>query len=118
MLLFPGTSAPWTGQIIVTEEEPAGMQAVFIFMTPGDMKIRRLTCSSTFWSLEGIIPEKPQELQVTEATKNYLVLSWKPPGEKGLEGVMYYVEKVNMSCFLLIQWCHLCTRTSFSSFFS
>uniref|UniRef100_A0A3P8UAZ5 Myomesin 1 n=1 Tax=Cynoglossus semilaevis TaxID=244447 RepID=A0A3P8UAZ5_CYNSE len=42
---------------------------------------------------EGIIPEKPQELQVTEATKNYLVLSWKPPGEKGLEGVMYYVEK-------------------------
>lgn len=31
---------------------------------------------------------------MTEATKNYVVLSWKPPGEKGLEGVMYYVEKV------------------------
>ncbi|XP_028288722.1 M-protein, striated muscle isoform X2 [Parambassis ranga] len=60
-----GTSAPWTGQIIVTEEEPA----------------------------EGIVPGRPQELQVTEATKNYVVLSWKPPGEKGLEGVMYYVEK-------------------------
>ncbi|XP_027861182.1 M-protein, striated muscle isoform X4 [Xiphophorus couchianus] len=60
-----GTSAPWTGQIIVTEEEPA----------------------------EGIVPGKPRELQVTEATKNYVVLSWKPPGEKGLEGVMYYVEK-------------------------
>ncbi|XP_047205759.1 M-protein, striated muscle [Girardinichthys multiradiatus] len=60
-----GTSAPWTGQIIVTEEEPA----------------------------EGIVPGKPCELQVTEATKNYVVLSWKPPGEKGLEGVMYYVEK-------------------------
>ncbi|KAM9332098.1 myomesin-1 isoform 1-T1 [Pholidichthys leucotaenia] len=60
-----GTSAPWTGQIIVTEEEPA----------------------------EGIVPGKPGELQVTEATKNYVVLSWKPPGEKGLEGVMYYVEK-------------------------
>uniref|UniRef100_A0A3Q2YC56 Myomesin 1 n=1 Tax=Hippocampus comes TaxID=109280 RepID=A0A3Q2YC56_HIPCM len=59
------TSAPWTGQIIVTEEEPA----------------------------EGIVPGRPRELQVTEATKNYLVLSWKPPGEKGLEGVMYYVEK-------------------------
>uniref|UniRef100_A0A3Q3E946 Myomesin-1 n=1 Tax=Hippocampus comes TaxID=109280 RepID=A0A3Q3E946_HIPCM len=58
------TSAPWTGQIIVTEEEPAG-----------------------------IVPGRPRELQVTEATKNYLVLSWKPPGEKGLEGVMYYVEK-------------------------
>ncbi|KAF3703699.1 Myomesin-1 Myomesin family member 1 Skelemin [Channa argus] len=60
-----GTSAPWTGQIIVTEEEPA----------------------------EGVVPGRPRELQVTEATKNYLVLSWKPPGEKGLEGVMYYVEK-------------------------
>ncbi|XP_061613952.1 M-protein, striated muscle isoform X2 [Phyllopteryx taeniolatus] len=60
-----GTSAPWTGQIIVTEEEPA----------------------------EGIVPGRPHELQVTEATRNYLVLSWKPPGEKGLEGVMYYVEK-------------------------
>uniref|UniRef100_A0A3Q2QMR0 Myomesin 1 n=1 Tax=Fundulus heteroclitus TaxID=8078 RepID=A0A3Q2QMR0_FUNHE len=59
------TSAPWTGQIIVTEEEPA----------------------------EGVVPGKPSELQVTEATKNYVVLSWKPPGEKGLEGVMYYVEK-------------------------
>ncbi|AWP17079.1 Myomesin-1 [Scophthalmus maximus] len=60
-----GTSAPWTGQIIVTEEEPA----------------------------EGIVPGRPLEPQVTEATKNYVVLSWKPPGEKGLEGVMYYVEK-------------------------
>ncbi|XP_051796626.1 myomesin-1 isoform X1 [Acanthochromis polyacanthus] len=60
-----GTSAPWTGQIIVTEEEPA----------------------------ESVVPGRPLELQVTEATKNYVVLSWKPPGEKGLEGVMYYVEK-------------------------
>ncbi|XP_056289460.1 myomesin-1 isoform X3 [Pseudoliparis swirei] len=60
-----GTSAPWTGQIFVTEEEPA----------------------------EGIVPGRPLELQVTEATKNYVVLSWNPPGEKGLEGVMYYVEK-------------------------
>uniref|UniRef100_A0A8D0A3X7 Myomesin-1 n=1 Tax=Sander lucioperca TaxID=283035 RepID=A0A8D0A3X7_SANLU len=59
------TSAPWTGQIIVTEEEPA----------------------------EGVVPGRPLELQVTEATKNYVVLSWNPPGEKGLEGVMYYVEK-------------------------
>uniref|UniRef100_A0A671UWS2 Myomesin-1 n=1 Tax=Sparus aurata TaxID=8175 RepID=A0A671UWS2_SPAAU len=60
-----GTSAPWTGQIIVTEEEPA----------------------------EGVVPGRPLELQVTEATKNYVVLSWKPPAGKGLEGVMYYVEK-------------------------
>nr|XP_054607435.1 M-protein, striated muscle isoform X2 [Nothobranchius furzeri] len=60
-----GTSAPWTGQIIVTEEEPA----------------------------EGVVPSRPLELKVTEATKNYVVLSWKPPGEKGLESIMYYVEK-------------------------
>uniref|UniRef100_A0AAR2K4Q9 Myomesin-1 n=1 Tax=Pygocentrus nattereri TaxID=42514 RepID=A0AAR2K4Q9_PYGNA len=58
-------SAPWTGQIIVTEEEP----------------------------VEGVVPGKPRDLLVTEATKNYVVLSWKPPGEKGHEGVMYYVEK-------------------------
>ncbi|XP_063307582.1 myomesin-1 isoform X1 [Pelobates fuscus] len=58
-------SAPWTGQIIVTEEEPT----------------------------EGVIPGPPSDLIVTEATKNYVVLSWKPPGERGHEGVMYYVEK-------------------------
>ncbi|XP_072112039.1 myomesin-1 isoform X1 [Mobula birostris] len=57
--------APWTGQIIVTEEEPA----------------------------EGIVPGKPTELTVTEATKNYVVLSWKPPGQRGHEGIVYYVEK-------------------------
>uniref|UniRef100_A0A673ZKU0 Myomesin-1 n=1 Tax=Salmo trutta TaxID=8032 RepID=A0A673ZKU0_SALTR len=59
------TSAPWTGQIIVTEEEPA----------------------------EGVVPGRPKELEVAEATKNYVVLSWKPPGERGHEGIMYYVEK-------------------------
>uniref|UniRef100_A0A8C1YL50 Myomesin 1b n=1 Tax=Cyprinus carpio TaxID=7962 RepID=A0A8C1YL50_CYPCA len=60
-----GTSAPWTGQIIVTEEEP----------------------------VEGVVPGRPRDLSVIEATKNYVVLSWKPPGDKGHEGVMYYVEK-------------------------
>uniref|UniRef100_A0A670YGL1 Myomesin-1 n=1 Tax=Pseudonaja textilis TaxID=8673 RepID=A0A670YGL1_PSETE len=58
-------SAPWTGQIIVTEEEPS----------------------------EGIVPGPPLDLRVTEATKNYIVLSWKPPHERGHEGVMYFVEK-------------------------
>ncbi|NXI48364.1 MYOM1 protein, partial [Galbula dea] len=58
-------SAPWTGQIIVTEEEPA----------------------------EGVVPGPPTDLQVIEATKNYVVLSWKPPGQRGHEGVMYFVEK-------------------------
>ncbi|KAM6218324.1 myomesin-1 isoform 2-T2 [Rhynchocyon petersi] len=58
-------SAPWTGQIIVTEEEPT----------------------------EGIIPGPPTALSVTEATRSYVVLSWKPPGQRGHEGIMYYVEK-------------------------
>ncbi|XP_039610769.1 M-protein, striated muscle-like isoform X2 [Polypterus senegalus] len=58
-------SAPWTGQIIVTEEEPT----------------------------EGVVPGKPCELSIIEATKNYVVLSWKPPGQRGHEGIMYYVEK-------------------------
>uniref|UniRef100_A0A8C9A0H5 Myomesin-1 n=1 Tax=Prolemur simus TaxID=1328070 RepID=A0A8C9A0H5_PROSS len=58
-------SAPWTGQIIVTEEEPS----------------------------EGIVPGPPRDLSVTEATRSYVVLSWKPPGQRGHEGIMYFVEK-------------------------
>lgn len=61
-------SAPWTGQIIVTEEEPA----------------------------EGVIPGPPTDLSVTEATRNYVVLSWKPPGQRGHEGIMYFVEKCDV----------------------
>lgn len=58
-------SAPWTGQIIVTEEEPT----------------------------EGVVPGPPTNLSVTEATRSYVVLSWKPPGQRGHEGIMYFVEK-------------------------
>ncbi|XP_012581209.1 PREDICTED: myomesin-1 [Condylura cristata] len=58
-------SAPWTGQIIVTEEEPT----------------------------EGIIPGPPTDLAVTEATRSYVMLSWKPPGQRGHEGILYFVEK-------------------------
>uniref|UniRef100_A0A8C9TGT8 Myomesin 1 n=1 Tax=Scleropages formosus TaxID=113540 RepID=A0A8C9TGT8_SCLFO len=42
---------------------------------------------------EGVVPGKPRDLAVTEATKNYVVLSWRPPGQRGHEGIMYYVEK-------------------------
>lgn len=48
---------------------------------------------------EGVVPGKPKELEVTEATKNYVVLSWKPPGERGHEGIMYYVEKVRYTVY-------------------
>ncbi|XP_010637041.1 myomesin-1 [Fukomys damarensis] len=58
-------SAPWTGQIIVTEEEPSA----------------------------GIVPGPPTDLSVTEATRSYVVLSWKPPGQRGHEGIAYFVEK-------------------------
>ncbi|ELK31628.1 Myomesin-1 [Myotis davidii] len=61
-------SAPWTGQIIVTEEEPR----------------------------EGIVPGPPTDLSVTEATQSYVVLSWKPPGQRGHEGILYFVEKCDM----------------------
>uniref|UniRef100_A0AAY4A161 Myomesin 1 n=1 Tax=Denticeps clupeoides TaxID=299321 RepID=A0AAY4A161_9TELE len=50
-------------------------------------------CVST--ETEAVVPGKPLDLAVIEATKNYVVLSWKPPSEKGHEGVMYYVEKVS-----------------------
>nr|KAF6471872.1 myomesin 1 [Molossus molossus] len=61
-------SAPWTGQIIVTEEEPR----------------------------EGVIPGPPTDLSVIEATQSYVVLSWKPPGQRGHEGILYFVEKCDM----------------------
>ncbi|XP_066537740.1 myomesin 1a (skelemin) [Hoplias malabaricus] len=63
--LRAGPSAPWTGMIKFTEEDPT----------------------------VGVVPGAPTELAVTEATKSYVVLSWKPPVQRGHEGVMYYVEK-------------------------
>ncbi|MCJ8731774.1 hypothetical protein PDJAM_G00203360 [Pangasius djambal] len=63
--LRAGISAPWTGMIKFTEED----------------------------STVGVIPGPPTDLAVTEATKSYVVLSWKPPVQRGHEGVMYYVEK-------------------------
>ena len=55
---------------------------------------------------EGVVPGKPLNLEVTEATKNYVVLSWKPPGERGHEGIMYYVEKVSHNLLTEpLLWC-------------
>uniref|UniRef100_A0A8C9D838 Myomesin-1 n=1 Tax=Panthera leo TaxID=9689 RepID=A0A8C9D838_PANLE len=42
---------------------------------------------------EGIVPGPPTDLSVTEATRSYVVLSWKPPGQRGHEGILYFVEK-------------------------
>uniref|UniRef100_A0A3Q3EIP1 Myomesin 1a (skelemin) n=1 Tax=Kryptolebias marmoratus TaxID=37003 RepID=A0A3Q3EIP1_KRYMA len=59
-----GPSAPWTGVIKFTEEDPTG-----------------------------VVPGEPTDVIVTEATKSYVVLAWKPPVQRGHEGVMYYIEK-------------------------
>ncbi|TKS79626.1 M-protein, striated muscle [Collichthys lucidus] len=63
--LRAGPSAPWTGMIKFTEEDPT----------------------------VGVIPGEPTDVVVTEATKSYVVLAWKPPVQRGHEGVMYYIEK-------------------------
>uniref|UniRef100_A0A671V884 Myomesin 1a (skelemin) n=1 Tax=Sparus aurata TaxID=8175 RepID=A0A671V884_SPAAU len=63
--LRAGPSAPWTGMIKFTEEDPT----------------------------VGVIPGEPTDVEVTEATKSYVVLAWKPPVQRGHEGVMYYIEK-------------------------
>lgn len=63
--LRAGPSAPWTGMIKFTEED----------------------------STVGVVPGEPTDVVVTEATKSYVVLAWKPPVQRGHEGVMYYIEK-------------------------
>ncbi|XP_042354004.1 myomesin 1a (skelemin) isoform X2 [Plectropomus leopardus] len=63
--LRAGPSAPWTGMIKFTEEDPT----------------------------VGVVPGEPSDVVVTEATKSYVVLAWKPPIQRGHEGVMYYIEK-------------------------
>lgn len=44
--------------------------------------------------LVGVVPGEPADVVVTEATKSYVVLAWKPPVQRGHEGVVYYIEKV------------------------
>uniref|UniRef100_A0A674BVY0 Myomesin 1a (skelemin) n=1 Tax=Salmo trutta TaxID=8032 RepID=A0A674BVY0_SALTR len=60
-----GPSAPFTGMIKFTEED----------------------------ATVGVVPGEPTDLVVTEATKNYVVLAWTPPTQRGHEGVVYLVEK-------------------------
>ncbi|KAJ0058932.1 hypothetical protein NL108_001170, partial [Boleophthalmus pectinirostris] len=63
--LRAGPLAPWTGMIKFTEED----------------------------STAGVVPGEPTDVVVTEATKSYVVLAWKPPAQRGHEGVVYYIEK-------------------------
>lgn len=50
----------------------------------------------------GVVPGEPSDVAVTEATKSYVVLAWKPPVQRGHEGVMYYIEKVRGNVFEII----------------
>ena len=45
---------------------------------------------------EGVVPGPPTDLSVIEATQSYVVLSWKPPRQRGHEGILYFVEKVRL----------------------
>uniref|UniRef100_A0A8C4R9V6 Myomesin 1 n=1 Tax=Eptatretus burgeri TaxID=7764 RepID=A0A8C4R9V6_EPTBU len=64
-------SAPYTGQITVTEEEPS----------------------------DATVPGPPRELRVSESTRSFIILRWTPPTSQSLlttsEAVTYYVEKVS-----------------------
>lgn len=70
-----------------------------VFQAPLNMCLTLPCCFS-----EGVIPGPPTDLSVTEATRSYVVLSWKPPGQRGHEGIMYFVEKVRPYHYHL---CHL-----------
>uniref|UniRef100_A0A8K9WZ53 Myomesin 1a (skelemin) n=1 Tax=Oncorhynchus mykiss TaxID=8022 RepID=A0A8K9WZ53_ONCMY len=53
-------------------------------------------CLIWVWKEMGVVPGEPTDLVVTEATKNYVVLAWSPPAQRGHEGVVYLVEKPEM----------------------
>lgn len=61
---------------------------------PGLPKCVPLTIPCCF--SEGIVPGPPTDLSVIEATQSYVVLSWKPPRQRGHEGILYFVEKVRL----------------------
>uniref|UniRef100_UPI00358F852D myomesin-1-like n=1 Tax=Myxine glutinosa TaxID=7769 RepID=UPI00358F852D len=62
-------SAPCTGHITVTEEEPS----------------------------DATVPGPPRELRVSESTRSFIILCWNPPTSQSLptttEAITYYVEK-------------------------
>uniref|UniRef100_A0A671VAC2 Myomesin 1a (skelemin) n=1 Tax=Sparus aurata TaxID=8175 RepID=A0A671VAC2_SPAAU len=62
---------------------PSRVSEAVVAMDPSDRARLRV----------GVIPGEPTDVEVTEATKSYVVLAWKPPVQRGHEGVMYYIEK-------------------------
>uniref|UniRef100_A0A8D3C8J4 Myomesin 1a (skelemin) n=1 Tax=Scophthalmus maximus TaxID=52904 RepID=A0A8D3C8J4_SCOMX len=84
---------------------PSRVSEAVVAMDPSDrarLRGKRQICwplSSLDWDNQvyrggsGVVPGEPSDVAVTEATKSYVVLAWKPPVQRGHEGVMYYIEK-------------------------
>uniref|UniRef100_A0A669BIN9 Myomesin 1a (skelemin) n=1 Tax=Oreochromis niloticus TaxID=8128 RepID=A0A669BIN9_ORENI len=73
---------------------PSRISEAVVAMDPSDRL--QLLCPNDEYLLAssvGVVPGEPTDVVVTEATKSYVVLAWKPPAQRGHEGVMYYIEK-------------------------
>uniref|UniRef100_A0A671V5V9 Myomesin 1a (skelemin) n=1 Tax=Sparus aurata TaxID=8175 RepID=A0A671V5V9_SPAAU len=75
---------------------PSRVSEAVVAMDPSDRaRLRAVNRDIAFYAdlFLGVIPGEPTDVEVTEATKSYVVLAWKPPVQRGHEGVMYYIEK-------------------------
>uniref|UniRef100_A0A665WU44 Myomesin 1a (skelemin) n=1 Tax=Echeneis naucrates TaxID=173247 RepID=A0A665WU44_ECHNA len=69
---------------------PSRVSEAVVAMDPSDRARLRGRVTPECYS---VVPGEPSDVVVTEATKSYVVLAWKPPVQRGHEGVMYYIEK-------------------------
>uniref|UniRef100_A0A8C4I361 Myomesin 1a (skelemin) n=1 Tax=Dicentrarchus labrax TaxID=13489 RepID=A0A8C4I361_DICLA len=73
---------------------PSRVSEPVVAMDPSDRaRLRGEKHTTVLLTQLGVVPGEPTDVVVTEATKSYVVLAWKPPGQRGHEGVMYYIEK-------------------------
>uniref|UniRef100_A0AAX7TP27 Myomesin 1a (skelemin) n=1 Tax=Astatotilapia calliptera TaxID=8154 RepID=A0AAX7TP27_ASTCA len=73
---------------------PSRVSEAVVAMDPSDrLQLSCLNDEYLLASSVGVVPGEPTDVVVTEATKSYVVLAWKPPAQRGHEGVMYYIEK-------------------------
>uniref|UniRef100_A0A665WTJ5 Myomesin 1a (skelemin) n=1 Tax=Echeneis naucrates TaxID=173247 RepID=A0A665WTJ5_ECHNA len=73
---------------------PSRVSEAVVAMDPSDRaRLRGRVTPDPIASSDSVVPGEPSDVVVTEATKSYVVLAWKPPVQRGHEGVMYYIEK-------------------------
>uniref|UniRef100_A0AAQ5Z6R8 Myomesin 1a (skelemin) n=1 Tax=Amphiprion ocellaris TaxID=80972 RepID=A0AAQ5Z6R8_AMPOC len=72
---------------------PSRVSEAVVAMDPSDRARLRGKSPRCLPYSVGVVPGEPTDVVVTEATKSYVVLAWKPPVQRGHEGVMYYIEK-------------------------